>query len=154
MRDKIPGGRVCPRRGRGDHRLNLARGEGLGNIGGLYLNRCRLGECREFFQRGIIGTKAQARQPVDIGDLAVGIKPLRRPRHRKQRHQALRREKLCDDRFLGCPKFRRVVIAGGNKGLAVNAKGQIFVREGGQEELSGLDLARTDGILDLTMREK
>ncbi len=151
MRYEIPSGGIHAGGGRGDHRFDLTGGEGLRDIRGFDLYRCGTGERRELFQRGVIGAETQAVQIVHGGDFAVGIKTLRRPRHRKQRHQALFGQQLGYDGFLRIPEFLGIIIAGGDKGLAVETKCQILVRQGREEEFANRHLTRAHGVLDLRM---
>ncbi len=98
--------------------------KGLRDIGSFDLHRCGFRQSCEFLQRGVVRTQAQARQCVNRGHLAIGVKPLRRPWHREQRHQIMDGAHFGDHRFLRRPKLGGLLIAGGKEGQAVDAVSQ------------------------------
>ena len=152
--DEVPSGRVRTRGRRGDHCFDLTCCKGLRDVRRLDLNRGSTCQCREFLQCCVVGTEPQTSEVFDGCDFTIGIKTLRRPRHRKERHQALFGQKFRHNRLLCFPETGGVIVACRNKWLAVDPEGCVIVNELRQEEFTDRHLTRADDIADFAMREQ
>ena len=97
---------------------------------------------------GAVSTPLDAFEVSRTVDRFFAENALWRPSHRVQEHHALLGELFFQQRLLGFVELHGLVIAVGQKGQAVRAKGLPFVLEVDQQNLTQLGLTALHGTLD------
>ena len=135
----------CTRRHGG---LNHTCGQCLRKLGSLHGHGLSAYQFSNAGSGGAVCTPLDALQIGYAVERLFAVNALGRPSHRVQKHHALVGQLLLQQRLLRLVELHGLVIAVGQKGQAVNAKGLPFVLEVHQQNLAQLGLAALNSALN------